>query len=432
MLQLTAVAFLAIRSCAPPTLFFTLLFILLPAAGNAELAVFLDCKNRSCDREFVFRELPFIKFARDPKDADVHALITKQRSAGGRRHVLSLYGVANYEGQDLSLNVATPNDASNDQVRRAVLEKLKLGLIPYLLNTDLANSVSVEFNTPTIAGDNQEAPESDPWNSWVFRSEVGTNMENEDSRRLEEYWGSFSANRVTDEWRMGVGVDHNQKNRRFILEDESELNDDTTRTSLTGAIIKSVSDHWSLGIGASNQKSTYRNLNQGSRLAAAAEYNLFPYRLSAEKALTLGYFVGATEYQYEQITVFGLLEETRMDHGLFAEFDIDQTWGDISVGLRSAQMLDDTSLYRVSLGGNLSYRVTRGLSVSLWGESSLIKDQFYLADTTASTSDILLGSAALNTDTETRLGVRLRYTFGSVYNSVVNNRIQGSSFARIF
>jgi hypothetical protein len=95
-------------------------------------------------------------------------------------------------------------------------------------------------------------------------------------------------------------------------------------------------------------------------------------------------------------------------------------------------MLDDTSLYRVSLGGNLSYRVTRGLSVSLWGESSLIKDQFYLADTTASTSDILLGSAALNTDTETRLGVRLRYTFGSVYNSVVNNRIQGSSFARIF
>jgi hypothetical protein len=313
-----------------------------------------------------------------------------------------------------------------------VLEKLKLGLIPYLLNTDLANSVSVEFNAPTIAGDNQEAPESDPWNSWVFRSEVGTNMENEDSRRLEEYWGSFSANRVTDEWRMGVGVDHNQKNRRFILEDESELNDDTTRTSLTGAIIKSVSDHWSLGIGASNQKSTYRNLNQGSRLAAAAEYNLFPYRLSAEKALTLGYFVGATEYQYEQITVFGLLEETRMDHGLFAEFDIDQTWGDISVGLRSAQMLDDTSLYRVSLGGNLSYRVTRGLSVSLWGESSLIKDQFYLADTTASTSDILLGSAALNTDTETRLGVRLRYTFGSVYNSVVNNRIQGSSFARIF
>ena len=148
--------------------------------------------------------------------------------------------------------------------------------------------------------------------------------------------------------------------------------------------------------------------------------------------MTLGYFLGATNYSYEQTTVFGLLEETRVDHGVFAELDIAQTWGDASIALRSALMLDDPSLYRVTVGGNLNYRIARGLSVSVWGESSLVKDQIYLANVDASTSDILLGSAALNTDTETKIGISLRYTFGSIYNNIVNNRLQGASFARIY
>ena len=436
VLQVTATRLMAVRSrhCSPLWLIISLFVCagFFPAFGHAKLSVYLDCKKRSCDSEFIRRELAFLDFVRDPKDAEVHALITKQRSASGRRFELLLYGVGSYAGQDFNLQVATPNDASTDEERRAVLNKLKLGLIPYLLTTDLADSVSVSFNAPTTQtlGDNEDS--YDPWNHWVFRSEVGGRIENEDSRKLEETWTSFSANRVTEDWRLGVNVGHKQKDRRFILEDESELEDNTTRTSITAAAIKSLSPKWSVGVGASGQQSTFRNLDLGQRVAAAVEYNIFPYRLSAEKALTFGYFLGATNFSYEATTVFGVLEETRADHGLFAELDIAQTWGDASIALRSAQMLDDPSLYRVTVGGNLSYRIARGLSVSVWGESSLVKDQIYLANASASTSDILLGSAALNTDTETKLGVSLRYTFGSIYNNVVNNRLQGASFARIF
>ena len=61
---------------------------------------------------------------------------------------LLLYGLRSFDGQDFNLQVATPNDASNDQQRRAVLDKLKLGLTPYLLRTNLADSISANFDAP--------------------------------------------------------------------------------------------------------------------------------------------------------------------------------------------------------------------------------------------------------------------------------------------
>ena len=222
------------------------------------------------------------------------------------------------------------------------------------------------------------------------------------------------------------------RERTFVIDDGSSFVDKKSSNWLSGAIIKSMSDHWSLGLGASNQQSTYYNLENGSRIAGAIEYNIFPYQLSSEKELKFGYFVGLTNMKYEQITILGELEESRTDHGLFAEFDVDQPWGNISLDFRTSQMLDDTSLYRASLGGNLEYRISRGLSLNLWGESSLVQDHVYLAAQTASNEEILLGTSALDTDTKTKMGVSLKYTFGSIYNSVVNNRLQGSNFARVY
>ena len=325
--------------------------------------------------------------------------------------------------------MATPNDASNDQQRRAVLDKLNL--VNALIENQPRRHISVNFDAPVTQFLADEDDTYDPWNYWVFRSEVGGKMENEDSRKLEETWTSFSANRVTEDWRLGVGIDYKQKNRQFLLEDGSKLDDNTSRNSITAAAIKSLSPNWSVGLGASGQQSTYRNLDLSQRCCCVGVQH-FPLSIVSGESIDLGLLLGATNYSYEQTTIFGLLEETRVDHGVFAELDIAQTWGDASIALRSAQMLDDPSLYRVTVGGNLNYRIARGLSVSVWGESSLVKDQIYLANDDASTSDIILGSAALNTDTETKIGISLRYTFGSIYNNIVNNRLQAAGFARIY
>ena len=256
-------------------------------------------------------------------------------------------------------------------------------------------------------------------------------MEEEDSREEEEHWGNFSGSRITDDWRLGFGMGHRKKTRTFLLDDGSTLIDETLNQYLSSQIIKSLSPTWSIGAAISSGQSSFNNIDRGNRLAIATEYNLFPYSLSAEKALTFGYYLGVNQFKYDELTIFGLKEETKANHGAFADFDFDQPWGNLSIGLYSAMMLDDPSLYRVTLDGYVRYRLARGLSVRLWGESALVKDQIYLANISASTSDILLGSSALDTDSKTKIGLSLEYTFGSAFSSIVNNRLQDSGLIQV-
>jgi len=419
-----------LRTLACSSAFLLLSALTLPSVAQANLSVFLDCQRGSCDRDFIKRELPFIDFVRDRKDSQVHVLITRQRTAGGRQHELMFYGSGEFEATTYQLRSASLNTDTKDQIRRNVLAKLKLGLTPYLLQTDLADSLSVSFAEIEEPDAPQTRIAKDPWNGWVFRSEIGGKMEKEDSREEEEHWGNFSSSRVTDDWRLGFGVGQRKKTRTFELDDGSTLVDETVNQYLSSQVIKSLSPKWSVGVAFTSGQSSFNNIDRGNRLAVATEYNLFPYSLSAEKALTFGYYVGINQFQYDQVTIFGLEEETLGNHGAFADFDFDQPWGNLSVGLYSAVMFDDPSLYRVTLDAYLRYRLARGLSVKLWGESALVKDQIYLANTNASTSDILLGSSALDTDSKTKFGLSLEYTFGSAFSSIVNTRLQDSGFGR--
>ena len=107
-------------------------FLRLPYPPSRKLIYpyFLDCQRGSCDRDFIKRELPFIDFVRDRQDSQVHVLITRQRTAGGRQHELMFYGSGEFEANTYQLKSASLNTDTKDQIRRNVLAKLKLGLTP--------------------------------------------------------------------------------------------------------------------------------------------------------------------------------------------------------------------------------------------------------------------------------------------------------------
>ena len=231
---------------------------------------------------------------------------------------------------------------------------------------------------------------------------------------------------------MRLGLFNRDRERNFEFDDGSTLKDVSKSESYSASAIKSLGAHWGAGLGVRRQRSTFRNLDQGNRLAAAIEYNLYPYTQSSERQMKFGYFLGVTDLEYEEQTVFGLLSETRPDQGVYMEYDINQRWGEISVDLVASHYLDDTALYRISLEGDIDYRITRGLSVRLFARGSIVRDQIYLPSGGTSDEDVLLGRRALDTGFRTEAGVRIRYTFGSIYNNVVNNRLSGSEFTRIF
>ena len=134
---------------------------------------------------------------------------------------------------------------------------------------------------------------------------------------------------------MGFGVGQRKKTRTFELDDGSTLVDETVNQYLSSQVIKSLSPKWSVGVAFTSGQSSFNNIDRGNRLAVATEYNLFPYSLSAEKALTFGYYLALISFN-TTMNNLGLEEETLGNHGAFADFDFDQPWGNLSVGLYSA------------------------------------------------------------------------------------------------
>jgi hypothetical protein len=69
-------------------------------------------------------------------------------------------------------------------------------------------------------------------------------------------------------------------------------------------------------------------------------------------------------------------------------------------------------------------RLFRGLELNLNGALERVKDQVYLPREGATEEEILLRRKALGTDYRYRLDLSLSYTFGSIFNNVVNPRFR--------
>ncbi len=400
------------------------------ANGNGALRVFLDCES-GCDQNFLKREITFVDYVRDQTDSEVHVLIVRRRSASGREYTLNFHGREALSVLDYEITFNSSDIDTNDDRRRRVAKHLELGLVPFLLKTGRAEDVALLHTPPREIPAVRPTAETDPWNYWVFRSEVRGNIDREDRRNQNDVRASFSASRTTENWRFTSAYWYDNRIDEFEFEDGTRFKSRSKQTTLGASLIKSIGEHWGAGFGVRTDESTFRNLDQSTRLGAALEYNLFPYAESSERELTFGYYVGVNRFEYIEATVFGLKDETRVNQGIYAEYDLEQRWGDLSFDLRAAHFLDDPDLYRVRFRGEVDYRLTRGLELSVSADAVLVRDQIYLPAGLASEEEILLGQRALDTGFETRFGIGLKYTFGSIFNNVVNDRVD-SQFMRVF
>jgi hypothetical protein len=100
-----------------------------------------------------------------------------------------------------------------------------------------------------------------------------------------------------------------------------------------------------------------------------------------------------------------------------------QKWGNISSYLNATQFLNDGTKKRLSLRSNLDIRVFEGLAVRFSGNINLIREQYSLAAGTTSIEELFLQQREIATDYKTNLSVGLSYTFGSIYNSIINTRL---------
>lgn len=399
-----------------------------PANGGA-LRVFLDC-DRGCDFNFIRQEIDFVNWVRDRRDSQVHVLVTRQGTGGGVEFRLEFIGVDEFVDQDQVLLFASSSTDTDDERRRGFARIVRLGLARYLAQTPLAAYADLVVRRPSgddaVNATASATPENDPWNFWVFSIGVegffrGESRSNRQSNEL-----SLRASRTTQAWKIRFDTEIEYDESEFEFDDGSTFRNVARSFDAGGQVVKSLGDQWGAGVGASVRQSTFFNLAPSYRAAAALEYNLFPYDLSSQKQLTFTYFLGASRFNYDDETIFFETSETLIDQGFIVSLDLERPWGSANLELDAVHFVQHPSEFNLELNGSIEYRIIRGLSLDLFGGIESIRSQRFLPLGGASDEDVLLERRALNTDFRFFAGFGIRYTFGSIFNNVVNARLSRS------
>ena len=402
-----------------------------PQTGQAQdylsesLNVFLDC--RRCDDDYIRREIPYVNHVRDRQDAHVHILITTQRTgSGGRNYQLNFIGLKQFSALSDTLYFVSSGTDTRDEVRRGMTRVIAGGLMRYLARTSLADQLQIsstgQGNTEPVTAN----PENDPWKSWVFNVGAEGDYEEEESQNEVEVSTRLSAARVTQEWKIRLNFRANYERQNFDVGDRIVTNT-IESGNLWMFVAKSLGDHWSAGASSFTDTSTRRNTKLSSSIGPAIEYNIFPYSESSQREIRLQYWMTVKRVEYEEVTIFDKLEENLLSHRFEVRLDFRQPWGSANARVEASQILTDfdeskTDFYNVELGGFVNVRLVRGLSVSLGGGIEFVHDQLYLVKEEATEEEILLGTKQLPTDFQFEFSVGLNYSFGSIYNNVVNPR----------
>jgi hypothetical protein len=394
-----------------------------PAPAD-QLRVFLDCDR--CDFDYLRREIPFVSYVRDRKDAEVHVLGTTQSTgSGGVEFTFKFIGLGRFAGIDDELKLATQQTDTEDDRRRGYLRVLKLGLVRYVTSTSLGENLQLLYRPPEQPpGAAGSKPVNDPWNFWVFRVRGSGSVSGEQSSSGRNLSSSVSVNRTTEGWKISGSANLNYRRNRYTLSDGEDLTDESHEHSAGTMIVKTLSGHWSAAARARISSSTFVNQDRAVRLATGVEYNFFPYSESTRRQLVNQLTIAMTNYDYMEPTIYGKTSETVGSAIFLSSFDVRQPWGDSGLSLEASMYFHDPARHRVVLDGNIDVRLFRGLSLNMEGSVSRVRDQLYLKAGDATDEEILLRRRQLATSYRYRFSTGVTYTFGSIFNNVVNPRFR--------
>jgi Protein of unknown function, DUF481 len=385
------------------------------------LRVFLDC--RSCDENYLRTEITFINYVRDRTDADLHVLVTTQGTGGGGiEFTLKFIGLGRFAGIDQSLKYVAPQTNTSDETRRGFASVFRLGLVRYVAETPLASKLKISFDAPK-----EKAPAAqvrDPWNFWIFRVGVSGNLQGEESQSEKSVDGGISVNRTTDNWKINLGVEGDYSQEKFTLDEGEIFTSVRKEFDAEALVVKSLTSHWSAGMVGAIQSSTFRNYDLRTRIAPGIEYDFFPYSESTRRILTALYTIGPETADYQEETIYGKTSETLLNHQLKGSLNLRQPWGSASASAEFSQYLNDPDKYRISAFGSLDVRLFKGFTVDMFVEASRRRDQLSLRRGDASNEEILVRQRELATGYQYSFGFGISYSFGSIYNNVVNPRFR--------
>ncbi len=407
-----------------PGVFFTLLFglsLLSIAQTNtseaAKSKVFIDCSF--CDQNYIRDEITFVDYVRDRKEADVHIIIIRNHNgSGGMTYECLFFGRNMYEGKDDTLAFEVQSDASNDEVRQLYVQYIKLGLIPYVYKTLAGENIEISFEEEAEAEE-----EKDKWNNWVFTLSGNSWMNGQKTYSNINIHSDIYVRKVKPNWKTSFYLSSSYNEEEYNME-EYDYYYTAFNRSFYGEheYVYGISPHWSIGSFLSAHSSTYSNINISSALKPGIEYNIFDYEKATTKQIRIVYKIGPDFNKYNDTTIYDKTEEWLWPQSLSIAAKSVQKWGSISGSINSSAYMHDFSKNSLGFYLNTSIRLIKGLEFNISGNYSMVHNQMNIPKGDVTQEELLLQQRQLETQYNYWASIGISYTFGSIYNNIINPR----------
>jgi len=383
--------------------------------------VFIDCRN--CDMSYTRQEIPWVNYVRDVNEAQVYVLVTTQQTgSGGYQYTYTFQGLDNLHGMVDTLSyTSTPEDTSFE-TREKVTNLLKVGLIRYAAKTPIISEIEINHNEKI-----EETEIADNWNNWVFEISTSPRFNSEESYKRFRIFNSFNMSRVTPDVKIEIDAEHSFDKQLFID------NEDVTTyirgsKRLDNLYVKSLGNHWSAGLRWSISSSTTQNYDFDNKIMPSVEYDLLPYSKATHRQLRVLYSIGYQYSDYIDTTQYFRLYEHLFLQQLRIAYQIQKKWGSVNISAINSTYLHDMAMSSFELYGTMRVRIIKGLTLSVNGSAAYINDQLSIRKGDLSEADILLRLKEQATTYSLAGGVGISYTFGSIYNNVVNPRFGNGNY----
>ncbi|MCD4683043.1 MAG: hypothetical protein K8R86_07145 [Bacteroidales bacterium] len=386
------------------------------------LKIFLDCE--SCDMDYFRENFTIVNYVREPLLSDVQIQVTTQTTgSGGVKYNFIFLGRKRYKSLNDTLVFSLSPDHTPDESRKVMLEKLQIGLVPYIMKTAYADRIVLVVDN--VKGD----PEikKDPWKNWMFDVFGSGSLFSERYTKSYNLFSNLYISKITSKIKI--------ESQNTLAYAESHINNypvnDTTyysshlyqRSFLSRSLfVKSLGDHFGIGGIAVFRTDHQYNIDFQVKAGPAIEYNVFKYKDASQKQLRFLYSLDYEHTNYADTTIYNKTNDYLYTHNLRIMFRYMKPWGYFNGSLYGSNYLNDFLLF--SIGGNAltSIRIFRGLSFNIGFGLNMYRNQIALRKGEASPEEMITSQRQMETDYSYNISFGLSFSFGSIFNNSVNPR----------
>lgn len=385
------------------------------------LRVFLDCQT-NCDRDFLVTELAYVHFVRDRLLSDVHVLISSlSAGGGGEQFTVTFTGQELFAGRRDTIVVVTPPGATDDHERELLRRTIARGLFPFASQSSAGGQLDITF-AGEVDDEDRSLSGADPWNGWVFEAEVDGSADIQQRRRSWSSEGELNARHTSEQWKVELEVEGEYESDEFDLSGGRQATSTMVSYGTNAIVVRSLTDRLSAGFTAAVGHSDFYNQKLAARIGPALEYNFLDWDQATRQQITLRYSVGVSRFEYLEETIYLRNDETTLSQYIGIAGRLRQPWGSVNSSMVFGNIVDRPSMNVLSVDAFAEVRLVAGLNVFAEVEATRVRNQLYIPRGELTDEEILLGQRALATDYQFEISLGFSYTFGSIFNTIVNPR----------